>query len=52
LEVQPKTGVLFNASPLVYAVIAGDRDNVRLLLSHGADVKRKTNLAGVRQANS
>jgi ankyrin repeat protein len=52
LEVQPKMGVLFNASPLVFAVIAGDRDNVGLLLSHGADVKRKTNLAGVFPTNA
>jgi ankyrin repeat protein len=47
LAVKPKMGVLFNASPLLLAVIAGDRDNLALLLSRGADVQQKTNIAGV-----
>jgi ankyrin repeat protein len=47
LEAQPKAGVIFGASPLVLAVAAGDRVNVALLLSHGADVQRKMNVAGL-----
>jgi ankyrin repeat protein len=47
LLAQPGSGVMFNASPLMFAVQAGDRANVALLLAHGADVKRKTNMAGL-----
>jgi ankyrin repeat protein len=51
LSVQPDTDIIFHASPLVFAAIASDRDNVGLLLSHGADIRRKMNLAGVFPTN-
>src|SRR5262249_3964991 len=41
------TGVLYNASPLFLAAMAGDRDLVKLFLAKGADVNRKMNLLGV-----
>jgi ankyrin repeat protein len=47
LSAQPGSSVKFNASPLMLAVQAGDRTNVAVLLAHGADVKRKTNVAGM-----
>ena len=46
-EARPGTGVLFNASPLLLAALAGDRDNVAILLAKGADANRKMNLIGM-----
>jgi ankyrin repeat protein len=45
-EARPGTGVQLNASPLFLAVIAGDRENVELLLAKGADPNRKMNVLG------
>jgi uncharacterized protein len=52
LDAQQKLGVTFGAAPLVLAAIAGDRANVALLLSRGADVQRKMNIAGLFPANA
>jgi len=46
-EAKPGTGVMFNASPLTLAAMAGDRENVSLLLAKGADANRKMNLIGM-----
>jgi len=45
-QARPGTGVQLNASPLFLAVIAGDRENVELLLAKGADPNRKMNVLG------
>jgi ankyrin repeat protein len=45
-EARSGTGVLFNASPLVLAAMAGDVENVSLLLAKGADANRKMMAVG------
>ena len=44
---RPGTGVVFNASPLFLAALAGDRDNLAILLAKGADPNRKMDLIGM-----
>lgn len=46
-EAKPGSGVMFDASPLHMAAIAGDREAVALLLAKGADTKRKMNVIGM-----
>jgi hypothetical protein len=46
-EAKPGTGVMFNASPLHIAAIAGDAESVAVLLSKGADPNRKMNMLGM-----
>jgi len=46
-EAKPGTGVMFNASPLLIAAMAGDRENVSLLLAKATDANRKMNLIGM-----
>ncbi len=45
-EAAPGKGVMFNASPLMLAAMAGDAGNVTLLRSKGADPNRKMLLLG------
>jgi ankyrin repeat protein len=45
-EARPGKGVLFNASPLFFAAMAGDRDNVTLLSAKGAEIDRRMVLLG------
>jgi len=46
-EARPGKGVKFDASPLILAAFAGDRDNIALLLAKGADPNRRMNLLGM-----
>lgn len=46
-EARPGTGVKFDASPLFLAALAGDRDNIALLLAKGADPGRKMAMLGM-----
>ena len=46
-EANPGKGVTFDASPLFLAALAGDRDNIKLLLAKGADPNRKMDLIGM-----
>jgi ankyrin repeat protein len=46
-EARPGTGVMFNASPLLLAALAGDGENVALLVAKGADANRPMNIIGV-----
>jgi ankyrin repeat protein len=46
-EARPGTGVMFNASPLFLAALAGDGENVALLAAKGADPKRSMNIIGM-----
>lgn len=46
-EARPGTGVLFNASPLFLASLAGDDENVALLAAKGADANRSMNVVGM-----
>jgi len=46
-EVNPGKGVLNNASPLFLAAIAGDRENIALLLAKGADPNRRMDIIGM-----
>lgn len=46
-EARPGKGVMFEASPLFLAVMAGDRENVALLLAKGADPNRRMEIIGV-----
>lgn len=46
-EANPGNGVTFDASPVFLAALAGDRDNIALLLAKGADPNRKMNLIGM-----
>jgi ankyrin repeat protein len=50
-EVNPDKSVTFNASPLFFAAIAGDVDNVSLLLSRGADPNRRMRMIGMFPAS-
>ena len=46
-EARPGAGVTFDASPLFLAALAGDRDNIALLLAKGADPNRRMDLIGM-----
>jgi ankyrin repeat protein len=46
-EARPGTGVLFDASPLFLAAMAGDGENVALLLAKGADPNRRMDIIGM-----
>jgi ankyrin repeat protein len=46
-EANPGRGVTFDGSPLFLAALAGDRDNIALLLAKGADPNRKMDLLGM-----
>lgn len=46
-EARPGKGVMFDASPLILAAFAGDRENIALLLAKGADPNRRMNLLGM-----
>ncbi len=46
-EAAPGTGVMFNASPLFLAGMAGDAENIALLRSKGADPNRKMVILGI-----
>jgi hypothetical protein len=46
-EARPGTGILFNASPLFFAAMTGDRESISLLAAKGADLKRKMNIIGM-----
>ena len=43
-EARPVKGVIFGASPLFLAALAGDRDNIALLLAKGADPNSENGL--------
>ncbi len=45
-EVNPGKEVMFNASPLFYASMTGDREVLTLLLARGADPNRMMNVLG------
>lgn len=46
-EARPGTGVMFDASPLFLASLAGDPENVAMLLAKGADTTRKMKVIGM-----
>jgi len=46
-EARPANGVMFDASPLLLAAMAGDRDNMRFLLAKGADPNRRMKFLGL-----
>ncbi len=46
-EARPGAGVMFDASPLILAAFAGDRENIALLLEKGADPNRRMKLLGM-----
>lgn len=46
-EVNPDKDVMYNATPLFMAAVAGDRDNIALLRAKGADPNRRMNLIGM-----
>lgn len=46
-EARPAAGVDFNASPLMLATMAGDPENIRLLLAKGADPNQSMKLLGM-----
>ncbi|HEV2491596.1 MAG TPA: ankyrin repeat domain-containing protein [Terriglobia bacterium] len=46
-EARQGKGVMFDASPLILAAFAGDRENIALLLAKGADPNRRMNLLGM-----
>jgi ankyrin repeat protein len=50
-QARPGKGVQFDASPLFLAAMAGDRENVALLLKSGADPNRKMSLIGMFPAS-
>jgi hypothetical protein len=45
-EVNPGKEVMYGASPLYLAALAGDRDNIASLLARGADPNRPMNIIG------
>ena len=46
-EARPGAGVMFEASPLILAAMAGDRDSIALLLAKGADPNRRMDFLGM-----
>jgi ankyrin repeat protein len=46
-EARPGNGVTFGASPLFLAALAGDCDNIALLLAKGADPNRRMDVLGM-----
>ena len=46
-EAHPGEGVMYDASPLLLAAMAGDRENVSMLLAKGADPNRRMRLIGM-----
>jgi ankyrin repeat protein len=46
-EARPGSGVVFDASPLFLAALAGDRDNIALLVAKGADPNRRMKIIGM-----
>jgi ankyrin repeat protein len=46
-EAKPGKGVMFDASPLEFAALAGDQDNMTLLLGGGADPNRRMDMLGM-----
>lgn len=46
-EARPGKGVIFEASPLFLAAMAGDRENVALLAAKGADPHRRMEILGM-----
>jgi ankyrin repeat protein len=46
-EARPGTGVQFDASPLFMATLAGDQENIDMLLAKGADANRRMNMLGL-----
>ncbi len=46
-EVNPGKGVMFDASPLFFASMTGDEENVSLLLSYHADANHRMDLLGM-----
>ena len=46
-EVNPGKGVLYNASPLFLAAMAGDRENISLLVAKGADPNHRMDIIGM-----
>jgi ankyrin repeat protein len=51
-EARPGTGVIFDASPLFLAALAGDCENIALLLAKGADPTRRMKLLGIGSPTS
>jgi ankyrin repeat protein len=45
-EARPGDGVMYDASPLFFAAMTGDLDNISLLLAKGADPNRKMRVLG------
>ena len=46
-EARPGKGVMFDASPLFFAVLAGDTENIGMLLAAGADPNRRMQVIGM-----
>ena len=46
-DARPGKKVTFNASPLVIASLAGDCENIQLLLAHGADPNQRMDFLGM-----
>lgn len=46
-EARPGDGVMFDASPLVFAAQAGDAENISLLLAKGADPNHRMRVIGI-----
>jgi hypothetical protein len=46
-EARPGKGVIYDASPLFFAALSGDVDNIALLLEKGADPNRRMDMLGM-----
>jgi ankyrin repeat protein len=46
-EARPGKGVMFDASPLFFAALAGDTENIGMLLAAGADPNRRMEVIGM-----